>query len=218
MSVINSHHQQDIYARTELELMHACDLLPSEIARLFAVVGAKLCAPPRTSWDLFEQARREPPPLQLLPTVAFPARSLVELVGGAGSAKTQCCIQLAVTVALPVSHHGRECGVWYIDTERGFTTSRFIEMATSRVAAGTPPPSMHEVLTRVHVHELRETEQIMRLLDECEEQLIEQNVALIIIDSVAAPTRKEFEARTVTSIHARQSMLAKLASRLKCVR
>ena len=202
--------------------MHACDLLPSEISRLFAVVGAKVCAPPRTALDLYEQARREPPALQLFSggehssTVAFPSRSLIELVGGAGSAKTQCCMQLAATVVLGANTNS----VWYVDSERAFTATRFIEMAASTAAsragtAGTPPPSMHAVLARVHVHELRETEQIMRLLDECEERLIEQNVKLIVIDSVAAPARKEFEARTVTSIHARQSMLAKLASRLK---
>lgn len=219
LTFTTSYDRQDIYTRTELELMHASDLLPSEIARLFAIVGSKVCAPPRTALDLYEQARREPPALQLFSggmhsTVAFPSRSLIELCGGAGTAKTQCCIQLAATVALCAN-----ASVWYVDSERGFTADRFIEIASSHSSAGTgaPSQSMHEVLARVHVHEMRETEQIIRLLDECEERLIEQNVKLIVIDSVAAPARKEFEARTVTSIQARQSMLAKLASRLKCV-
>lgn len=75
---------QDLYVKSELELVHSVELLPWEIERLYSLVGAKVCAPPQTALELWHDARSCPPPLNIFgaahPLFAFPSRAIIELV------------------------------------------------------------------------------------------------------------------------------------------
>ena len=58
--------------------------------------------------------------------------AVTELVGPAGSGKTQLCHQLAVMVQLPPSRGGLGAGALYVDTEGTFRPERIVAMAEYR--------------------------------------------------------------------------------------
>jgi hypothetical protein len=78
---------QDLYVKSEVELVHSVELLPWEIERLYTLVGSKICAPPQTALELWRDARACPPPLNIFgaahPLFAFPSRTIIEIVRAA---------------------------------------------------------------------------------------------------------------------------------------
>jgi DNA-repair protein XRCC3 len=64
-----------------------------------------------------------------------PCGSVTELVGESSAAKTQLCLQLSLTVQLPIADGGLEGAALYIHTENYFASSRLRQLATPHSVA-----------------------------------------------------------------------------------
>jgi RAD51-like protein 1 len=100
----------------------------------------------------------------------------------------------------------------YIDTEAAFTAQRFLEIATHRWST----PNLVDVLSRnFHIFTELTCSDLHQRLSTLEEFLVEHNVKLIVVDSIASLLRKEFESSTAKSVSERTSALTSLANTLK---
>lgn len=115
--------------------------------------------------------------------------SITEFFGEYGSGKSQICQQLAVTVQLPVEKGGLGGSCLYIDTEQVFRSERVIEMATY---VGLDPK---KALKGIIYASAYTSEHQTVLLDQCDEVIKENNIRLIIIDSMTAHFRSEYIGR-----------------------
>lgn len=116
-------------------------------------------------------------------------QSLTEFYGEFGSGKSQMCQQLCVTVQLPYSLGGLEGNVLYIDTEATFRPERVMQIAPR---FNIDP---HEALKRVIYAEAYTSNHQVLLLENADEVIKENNVKLIIIDSVTSHFRSEYIGR-----------------------
>ncbi|MCG3254047.1 MAG: DNA repair and recombination protein RadA, partial [Candidatus Heimdallarchaeota archaeon] len=57
---------------------------------------------------------------------------ITEVSGEFATGKTQLCFQLCINVQLPPEQGGLEGGVYYIDTEGTFSSTRIVQMAQSK--------------------------------------------------------------------------------------
>jgi RecA/RadA recombinase len=133
----------------------------------------------------------------------FRVGTITEVVGCAGTAKTQLALQMAVTAAAT-----RQQGSIFVDTERKVSLRRLQEMAAVRHGIG----SCRSVLANVSVHAPSNLQALQALLrDALEEEILTRNdqastgvnssggvnhnncfpVRLLVIDSIAAPARRE---------------------------
>ena len=195
---------------------------------------ARLCAPKAsTAWDLLGETfdvlqeaswpRDHAARMRYLPTGlesldkrlmgGFRVGTLTELVGRAGSGKTQMAMQ-AIVVAASFGQ-----GAIYIDTEQKLSLSRLQEIALQRYSNNgrqlqgredssgigfsqfVSPASVLENLT---VHTPARMEELNSVLGSLEEEISVRNqdssstrefpVRLLILDSIAAPARRDFAA------------------------
>jgi RAD51-like protein 1 len=115
-----------------------------------------------------------------------PAGCITELVGQAGAGKTQLCKQLTVSAQLPVLHGGMGGSVVYIDTEKKFSASRLVEIATARWPERFATPEAVEALTRgVVLYTPSSGAELLARLDGLEAVIIERGAKLVVIDSIA---------------------------------
>ncbi|GBC69228.1 Protein RecA [archaeon HR01] len=133
-------------------------------------------------------------------------QSITEFYGEFGSGKSQICHQLAVNVQLPVSRGGLEGSALYIDTENTFRTERIIAMAKH---LGLPPELVAE---RIIYAEAYTSDHQMLLLEKADKVIKENNVRLIIVDSLTAHFRSEYLGRQL--LPERQQKLNKHLHRL----
>eukprot|EP00002_Diphylleia_rotans_P029726 TRINITY_DN6071_c0_g1_i4.p1 TRINITY_DN6071_c0_g1~~TRINITY_DN6071_c0_g1_i4.p1 ORF type:complete len:373 (+),score=77.00 TRINITY_DN6071_c0_g1_i4:47-1165(+) len=144
--------------------------------------------------------------------------SVTEVVGPCGLGKTQFCFALGVVTTLPVILGGRDAGVIYIDTEGSFSAERILEITRSNLErmGGLDVHEAHAIceltLDRFSVHSCPSIQELGQRLDSLEEEIIQQNAKLIVIDSLASPTRKDFDSKSGIQ---RQEFLARYASLLK---
>ncbi len=147
----------------------------------------------------------------------IPTGSITELVGRAGVGKTHLAQQLAVSAAYA------DGGTVYIDAEMKLSLTRLREIAFERrylLDRGgnsvQQPPGLQQVLENVTIHPLLTTSELLEVLDRLENEIILRNseaaaaaaagveacnndsvtrfpVRLIIIDSIAAPLRRDFD-------------------------
>lgn len=116
-------------------------------------------------------------------------QSITELYGEFGTGKSQICQQLCVTVQLPVEQGGLEAGALYIDTENTFRPGRIVQIAPR---FGLDPD---EALRRIIFAEAYTSNHQMVLLENADEVIKENNIRLIIIDSVTGHFRSEYLGR-----------------------
>ena len=114
---------------------------------------------------------------------------------------SQICMQLCVNVQLPKERGGLEGGALYIDTEHTFRTERVIQMAKH---VGLDPK---EVVQNIIYAEAFTSDHQMFLLDHADEVIKENNIRLIIIDSLTAHFRSEYVGRE--SLAERQQKLSR---------
>ena len=133
---------------------------------------------------------------------------VTELAGVAGAGKTQMCLSLAVEA------HMGGTGVVYVDAETTYSSSRLVEIATQRYPdtfAGSEEGA--QALTEaVTVYRVGSSSELMAALEGLEDKIVETEAGLVIIDSVAALIKQDFDA---SSLVARQEMLSRMASLLK---
>ena len=161
------------------------------------------------------------------PRISTGAESLDELLGGgieteavteffgkAGSGKTQLCFTVAVNAQQDLSSHdGRTSKVIYFDTERTFRPERIREIAKSR---GLDPISISNNISVVNPKNALQLEQLVeKWLPEFLKQNHDDNIRLVIIDSIMSLHRAELRGRE--SLHERQQGLNLIMYVLKTI-
>ena len=116
-------------------------------------------------------------------------QSLTELYGEFGSGKSQLCHQLCVTVQLAEAQGGLNGGVLFIDTESTFRPERVQQIAPR---FGVNP---QDVLKGIVYAEAYTSNHQIVLLENADVVIKENNIKLIIIDSVTSHFRSEYIGR-----------------------
>lgn len=116
-------------------------------------------------------------------------QSITEFYGEFGTGKSQICQQLCVTVQLPVEQGGLDGGALYIDTENTFRPDRIKQIAPK---FGLDP---EEALRKIIFAEAYTSNHQMVLLENSDEVIKENNIRLIILDSVTGHFRSEYLGR-----------------------
>jgi len=116
-------------------------------------------------------------------------QTITEFYGEYGSGKSQMCHQLCVNVQLPPERGGLEGGALYIDTENTFRTERIIHMAEH---IGLDP---EKVIKNIIFAEAYTSDHQAFLVDNADEIIRDNNIRLIIVDSLVSHFRSEYLGR-----------------------
>ena len=116
-------------------------------------------------------------------------QTITEFYGEYGSGKSQVAHQLCVDVQLRTEKGGLESGALYIDTENTFRTERIVQMAAEM---GLDPD---EAVKNIIVAEAYTSDHQVFLLDNSDHIVKENNIRLIIVDSLTAHFRSEYIGR-----------------------
>ena len=133
-------------------------------------------------------------------------QTITEFYGEYGSGKSQLCHQMCVNVQLPVERGGLNGGALYIDTENTFRTERIVQMAQHM---GLNP---EDVIRRIIFAEAYTSDHQMFLLENADKVVKDNNIRLIVIDSLTAHFRSEYLGREMLA--ERQQKLNKHMHRL----
>jgi len=129
------------------------------------------------------------------------SQTITEFYGEYGSGKSQVAHQLCVNVQQPTEKGGLTGGALYIDTENTFRTERIVQMA--RHLELEPD----EVVKKIIIAEAYTSDHQMFLLENSDRVIKENNIRLIIVDSLTAHFRSEYLGRE--SLALRQQKLNK---------
>jgi len=117
------------------------------------------------------------------------SQTITEFYGEYGSGKSQMCHQLCVNVQLPPERGGLDGAALYVDTENTFRTERIVQMAQN---LGLDPEG---VAKNIIFAEAYTSDHQMFLLNNADKIVKENNIRLIIVDSVTAHFRSEYLGR-----------------------
>eukprot|EP00036_Acanthoecidae_sp_10tr_P019492 CAMPEP_0206298260 /NCGR_PEP_ID=MMETSP0106_2-20121207/6598_1 /ASSEMBLY_ACC=CAM_ASM_000206 /TAXON_ID=81532 /ORGANISM="Acanthoeca-like sp., Strain 10tr" /LENGTH=333 /DNA_ID=CAMNT_0053728955 /DNA_START=44 /DNA_END=1045 /DNA_ORIENTATION=+ len=118
-------------------------------------------------------------------------RGLTEVVGESASAKTQFCLQLALTVQLPPSAGGLGGGAVFICTEDAFPNKRMAQLAET-CGGRWPALAASAVGDRVYVEHCGTVAGLLSLLAHKVPVMVKHGVRLVVVDSIAALFRGEY--------------------------
>ncbi len=116
-------------------------------------------------------------------------QAVTEVFGEFGSGKTQLAHQLCVTVQLPPDQKGLSGKAIYIDTENTFRPERIRDMA---VGMALDPV---KVLRNIYYIRSYNTDQQLLIAEKTEEKVEEENIRLIVVDSLTSHFRAEYTGR-----------------------
>jgi DNA repair protein RadA len=133
-------------------------------------------------------------------------QTITEFYGEYGSGKSQLCHQMCVNVQLPPEKGGLSGGALYVDTENTFRTERIVQMAQH---LGLNP---EEVVKNIIYADAYTSDHQMFLLENADKVVKENNVRLIVVDSLTAHFRSEYLGREMLA--ERQQKLNKHMHRL----
>jgi len=128
-------------------------------------------------------------------------QTITEFYGEYGSGKSQICHQLCINVQLPQEQGGLNAAALYIDTENTFRTERLVQMAQH---LGLEPT---EAAKNVIVADAYTSDHQIFLLENADKIIKENNIRLIIIDSLTSHFRSEYVGRETLAL--RQQKLNK---------
>jgi len=135
----------------------------------------------------------------------FETQKVTEAYGKYGSGKSQIAFQLAINVQLPKEKGGLDGDCLFIDTENTFSAERVAQMVEE---SGLDK----SFLKRIHVAEVFNADYQMALLKKVPELIEQNNIKLIIVDSLTSKFRTGFIGRATLSD--RQQKLGKHVSDL----
>ncbi|KAL5008487.1 hypothetical protein ScPMuIL_014068 [Solemya velum] len=138
------------------------------------------------------------------------SRGITEVAGESASGKTQFCLQLSLTAQLPVSQGGLHGGAAYVCTEDVFPNKRLQQMIQSFPKRVTPPLKQPvrfgDNIFIEHVSDMEGLSECIRV--KLPILLSKGRVQLVIVDSVAALFRCEYEMGEMVQRAKRLSSLA----------
>ncbi|XP_015251148.1 PREDICTED: DNA repair protein XRCC3, partial [Cyprinodon variegatus] len=139
------------------------------------------------------------PVLNQLLRGGLPVGGVTELSGESGAGKTQLGLQLCLSVQYPVEHGGLGAGALYICTEDQFPIKRLQQLISEQsVLRSDVPPSLISSLRfsdNVYIEHTADLDSLQVCLSRRAPLLLAQGrVRLIVVDSVAALFRCEFQA------------------------
>ncbi|MHA1491179.1 MAG: DNA repair and recombination protein RadA [Promethearchaeota archaeon] len=115
--------------------------------------------------------------------------AVTELFGEYRTGKTQLCHQLCVNVQLPYDEGGLEGCALYIDTEGTFRPERIIQMSEAKDL------DYNKVLEKIIVGRAYNSDHQILLVRESPKIIEENNIKLIVVDSLIGHFRSEYIGR-----------------------
>ena len=126
-------------------------------------------------------------------------QAITEFVGEFGSGKSQICMKLSITAQLPGGDGGLEGKVLFIDTEGTFAPQRIHQMATSMQL------EPEKFLEGIYYSRAYNSDHQILIIDRAFKLCQEENVKLLVVDSVLSHFRSEYIGRE--SLSERQQKL-----------
>jgi DNA repair protein RadA len=126
-------------------------------------------------------------------------QAITEFVGEFGSGKSQICMKLSITAQLPNADGGLEGKVLFIDTEGTFAPQRIHQMATSMQL------EPEKLLEGIYYSRAYNSDHQILIIDRAFKLCQEENVKLLVVDSVLSHFRSEYIGRE--SLSERQQKL-----------
>jgi DNA repair protein RadA len=117
------------------------------------------------------------------------SQAMTEFIGEYGVGKTQICLMLCVMSQLPLEKGGLDGNVVYIDTEGTFIPERIFEIAN---ALGLDP---HKTLGNIFLARAYNSSHQCLLIDNLFKFCPENNIKLVIVDSMIGHFRGEYVGR-----------------------
>ncbi|GAB5573203.1 DNA repair protein XRCC3 [Prionailurus iriomotensis] len=161
-----------------------------------------------TALHLHQQKKRFPtqhqrlslgcPVLDGLLRGGLPLDGVTELAGHSSAGKTQLALQLCLTVQFPPRHGGLEAGAVYVCTEDVFPDLRLQQLIAGQRHLRTDVPG--EVIDKmkfghqIFIEHVADVDALLECVSKKVPVLLSRGMArLVVIDSVAAPFRCEFD-------------------------
>jgi len=116
-------------------------------------------------------------------------QAMTEFIGEYGVGKTQICLMLCVMAQLPAEKRGLNGNVVYIDTEGTFIPERIFEIAN---ALGLDP---HKTLGNIFLARAYNSSHQCLLIDNLFKFCPENNIKLVVVDSMIGHFRGEYVGR-----------------------
>uniref|UniRef100_A0A3Q3KXI8 DNA repair protein n=1 Tax=Mastacembelus armatus TaxID=205130 RepID=A0A3Q3KXI8_9TELE len=129
----------------------------------------------------------------------LPVGGVTELSGESGAGKTQLALQLCLSVQYPTEHKGLNSGAVYISTEDSFPIRRLQQLIREQSSLRSDvPPSLISSLQfsdHIYIEHAADLESLQVCLSRRVPLLLARGlVRLVVVDSVAALFRSEFQA------------------------
>ncbi|PKY16875.1 hypothetical protein RhiirB3_57446 [Rhizophagus irregularis] len=161
---------KELFSRTELELVECCNF-KVETARNIQKRAAKWIVPEFVS--VLDMMTENNSPF-LATSLKGLDEALSETMGGLGG------------------------GVCYIDTERSFNADRLIVIAENRFPQyfgkdERGQANLDKMTSSIHKMDITSSKELTKRLDELQEFIIENDVKLLIVDSIGSLVRKEYQ-------------------------
>ncbi|MFW9928770.1 MAG: DNA repair and recombination protein RadA [Candidatus Thorarchaeota archaeon] len=118
--------------------------------------------------------------------------AITEIIGEYAAGKSQIAFQLCINAQLSFNHGGLEGGVYFVDTEGTFSAKRVFEIALAKKKVFSDILSPEDILENIHIGRAFNAEHQINLIQNADKFIAENNIKLIIIDSIAAHFRAEY--------------------------
>jgi RecA/RadA recombinase len=139
---------------------------------------------------------------------------IVEVIGRSGVGKSQFAMTVAAQFISDSARSGRAPqGVVFIDTEGKFPPRRCVEIATSAAADDSSRKAIAAAMA-THMTFLRanDSSELRRIVENLESTMSRVQARLVVVDSIAALARRDFDG---SGLRARQAQLSDIAAKLK---
>ncbi len=184
-----------IAAASVKELMLACEIGEGTAEKVIATARSKLDIGYKSADTILERRKQ-------IGRITTGSKNLDALIGGGvetqyiteafgqfASGKSQLGFQLAVNVQLPKEKGGLNGRCLFIDSENTLRPDRLEQIAT---AMGLDPK---KVLKNIFVARAYNSDHQILLLDKAKEMIRDNNVKLIVIDSITSHFRSDYSGR-----------------------
>uniref|UniRef100_A0A8C0A563 DNA repair protein n=1 Tax=Bos mutus grunniens TaxID=30521 RepID=A0A8C0A563_BOSMU len=161
------------------------------------------------------------PVLDALLRGGLPLDGITELAGRSSAGKTQLALQLCLAVQLPPRHGGLGAGAVYVCTEDAFPSRRLQQLIAQqqRLRADVPGHVISKIRFghQIFIEHAADVDTLLQCVKEKVPVLLARGMArLVVIDSVAAPFRCEFDGAALALRAQRLLALGAELRRLSC--